>query len=133
MTAPRGCVRSRFLLSAFEHLDPVGKDFHDLLRLNEHGRTGGRGIACTTAHIAAVFTLTGTTKRPFWVIFCKYLERSPEIMRLSVSRGLAGHAAQLSRRMLSSSGDALSGDLLLGDVDGGREDSSPGRGCRRAD
>ncbi len=43
-------------LAALEHLDLV-VDFHDLLRLDEHGCTGGRGIVHQTGHIAAVLHL----------------------------------------------------------------------------
>ena len=41
------------------------------------------------------------------IFSCRYLERSPEIMRLSVSRTLPD-TRRSSRRMLSSSGDAPS-------------------------
>ena len=121
----RGQLRENALdlvfLAALKHLNLV-VDLHDLLRLDEHSRAGGRGIVHQTGHIAAVLHLDRHNEAAV------SLGDDGLLQVLGAFAGnhaverfahLAGHAAQfpadgqqLRRRTVRN--------LLLGD-DGGRD------------
>ena len=107
-------------LSAFEHLNLV-VDFHDLLRLDEHGRTGGRSIMHQTGHIAAVLYLDRHNEAAVSLgddILLQVLGALTGNHAVERFAHLAGHAAQLTADA-QQLGRRTVRDLLLGD-DGGR-------------
>ena len=108
-------------LAAFEHLNLV-VDFHDLLRLDEHGCTGGRGIVHQTGHIAAVLHLDRHNEAAVSLgddILLQVLGALARDHAVERFAHLTGHTAQFSADAQQLGRCAVC-DLLLGD-DSGRD------------
>ena len=108
-------------LAALEHLNLV-VDFHDLLRLDEHGCTGGRGIMHQTGHIAAVLHLDRHNEAAVSLgdnILLQVLGALARDHAVERFAHLTGHTAQFSADAQQLGRCAVC-DLLLGD-DSGRD------------
>ena len=107
------------LFAALEHLDLV-VDLNDLLRLDEHGSAGGRGVVHQTRHVAAVLGLDRHDEAAVSLGDDGLLEVLGALARDHAVERLtdpAGDAAQLAANGEQLGGRAVR-DLLLGDNGG---------------